>query len=69
MTRLRKIISSTLFAVAFMCIGISFIVFCVFHNRTHDVVVTAEVGVPAAIVTAILAVFVYPGRLPVPGGR
>jgi amino acid permease len=68
-TRLRKIISSTLFAVAFMCIGVSFIVFCVFHNKTHDVILTAEIGVPGAILIAILAVFVYPGRLPVPGGR
>ncbi len=66
---LRKVISSTLLAVAFMCIGVSFIIFCVFHNRTHDVLRTAEIGVPAAIILGLAAAIIYPGRLPVPGGR
>jgi hypothetical protein len=68
-SRLRKIIASTLFVVAFMCIAISFIVFCVFHSRPHDVSLTAEIGIPAAILLAVAAAVVYPGRLPVPGGR
>jgi hypothetical protein len=65
----RKVAATTLFFVGLMCFGICFIVFIIFHDRPHAVLRVAEIGIPAAIVLALVAAVVYPGRPPVPGGQ
>lgn len=63
MRTLLKVVAWTLWSVALMCVGISFIVLCVFHSDLHTVGRVAEIGLGSAAVLAVLGKLAYPGSL------